>query len=93
MKIKKISLSNWSEFLTDNEMKATRGGYSGYGGYNWNECKTCTYTYFWSDGYSKSYSGVFCGGIEAHKEWGLNEIIKNNADNFSPRMSQVEVAC
>ena len=27
MKVKKISLKNWSDTLTDNEMKATRGGY------------------------------------------------------------------
>ena len=26
MKVKKISFGNWSDFLTDNEMKATIGG-------------------------------------------------------------------
>ena len=31
MKVKKNSLRNMSEFLTDNEMKSTRGGDVGYG--------------------------------------------------------------
>ena len=43
MKVKKISLKNWSEFLTDNEMKATRGGYGTYGPYQLPEVTiTCT---------------------------------------------------
>ena len=29
MKVKRINLENWSEFLTDSEMKSTLGGYAG----------------------------------------------------------------
>ena len=66
MKIKKISLKNWSEFLTDNEMKNVIGGYGGlyltgvrcYQG----QCY-CDWTWEYDDGELTHDCDLTCGSI------------------------------
>ena len=57
MKVENFFFGNGVEVLTDNELKATRGG---SGPANWAECCTCDFTVVCSDGYEYNDSGTFC---------------------------------
>ena len=70
MKVKKISVRNMSGTLTDNEMKNVVGGY------DWNDCQNCNYSYNYLGGGSYSNSGIFCGGVDAIGAWIDNEVPK-----------------
>ena len=56
MKVTKFFFGNGVEILTDNELKATRGGTP-----NWAECCECTFTVKCSDGSVHNDSGTICG--------------------------------
>ena len=56
MKLKKISVRNFIETLTDHELKNVVGGYK-----DWAECSHCKYEITYHGGYLESGSGVFCG--------------------------------
>ena len=57
MKVEKFCFGNGVEVLTDNELKATRGGSP-----NFPECCSCSYTIsFLDEDYTMSDSGTICG--------------------------------
>ena len=83
MKLKKISVKNFIETLTDNELKNVVGGYS---------CRECNYAFIWSDGYVHQGVGTFCADPNGWIQDNL-ELLNYGLQPGDYYVSQITVLC